>query len=75
MITGGIGRKNQFKENEFITNTEYQKVCKTTKKTASRDLAELVKLGLLVRRGITGKGTRYYLAVTKETKGDKGDMN
>jgi len=64
-----------FKENEFITNTEYQKVCKTTKKTASRDLAELVKLGLLVRKGITGKGTRYCLAATKETKGDKGDMN
>lgn len=62
------------KENEFITNTKYQKVCGTTKKTASRDLAELVTLGILMRRGVTGKGTSYYLATSKGTKGDKGVM-
>ncbi len=59
--------------NEFITNTEYQELCLTTKKTATRDLTELVKLDLLVKRGITGKGTKYSLSVAKGTKGDKGD--
>jgi predicted HTH transcriptional regulator len=48
---------------EFITpkllNTEYQKAFAVSKPTASRDLDELVQLGLFSRAGRTGRGTYY----------------
>jgi ATP-dependent DNA helicase RecG len=44
-----------------ITNTEYQELTGVSKTTASRELAALVKMQLLAKRGITGKGTYYAL--------------
>ena len=49
------------KEKGQITNKEYQEVCATSNRTASRDLVHLVSAGLLEQIGITGKGTVYIL--------------
>ena len=54
------------KEKGRITNKEYQELVNTTKKTASRDLVDLVEKDVFDQVGITGKGTYYLL---KETKG------
>ena len=45
-----------------ITNTEYQNAMGVAKRTAHRDLADLVEKGVLVQVGVTGKGTFYALA-------------
>lgn len=45
-----------------ITNTEYQNAMGVAKRTAHRDLADLVEKGALVQVGVTGKGTFYALA-------------
>jgi len=55
------------KEKGKITNKEYQELVDTTKKTASRDLVDLVGKDIFNQTGTTGKGTFYTL------KGDKGD--
>jgi ATP-dependent DNA helicase RecG len=55
------------KENGKITNKKYQQIANTTKKTASRDLMDLVEKGIFQQIGTTGKGTFYTLK--KETKG------
>jgi len=44
-----------------IGNTEYQKLLGVAKRTAHRDLAELVAKGILKKLGTTGKGTSYVL--------------
>ena len=44
-----------------ITNSEVQKLTGATRKTASRDLDELVELNLLERKG-KGRGTHYVEA-------------
>ena len=44
-----------------ITNTEYQAAFDVAKRTAHRDLADLVKKGLVTMVGSTGKGTYYVL--------------
>ncbi len=44
-----------------ITNEEYQKTGNTTKKTATRDLQDLIKRGIFIRTGRTGKGVYYTL--------------
>ena len=49
------------KEKEKITNKEYQEICDTSERTASRDLAELVSLKIFKQIGTTGKGTAYAL--------------
>jgi ATP-dependent DNA helicase RecG len=54
------------KEKGQITNKEYQEVCSTSNRTASRDLVNLVSLGLLEQIGITGKGTVYILRRHKD---------
>ena len=54
------------KEKGKITNKEYQKLANVIKKTASRDLADLVKKEVFDQIGTTGKGTFYIL---KEAKG------
>ncbi len=54
------------KEKGRITNKEYQELVNTTKKTASRDLVDLVEKDVFDQVGTTGKGTYYLL---KETKG------
>ncbi len=55
-----------------IGNSEYQTVTGTTKKTASRDLEDLVAKGVLTRAGTTGRGTHYVLARKGDRKGTKG---
>ena len=51
-----------FQSAETLSNAQYQELSKTSKRTATRDLAELVDKGLLVRDGTRGKGTKYRLA-------------
>jgi ATP-dependent DNA helicase RecG len=63
---GAIG---YLRRNDRITNTEYQEINRTTKKTATRDLQELVGLGILIKSGRTGRGVYYSLNPTY--KGDK----
>jgi ATP-dependent DNA helicase RecG len=43
-----------------ITRAEYEQINQTPKRTAARDLAELVKRGVLIRHG-SGKDSRYAL--------------
>ena len=45
-----------------VTNTEVQQLLGVSKRTAHRDLAELVDKGVLRQVGKTGKGTHYVLA-------------
>ena len=55
-----------------ITNTEYQSLLNVSKKTASRELTELLKKSVLKRKGKTGKGTYYTLRGHKGvTKGSQ----
>jgi ATP-dependent DNA helicase RecG len=56
------------KEKGQITNKEYQEVCATSNRTASRDLADLVSSGLFNQVGITGKGTVYIISYYKDAK-------
>jgi ATP-dependent DNA helicase RecG len=58
------------KEKGKITNKEYQEISNTIKRTASRDLAELVSLKILEQIGTTGKGTEYVLSGALSEKGD-----
>ena len=65
------------RRNERITNMVYREINKTTKKTATRDLQELVRSGILIKSGRTGRGVYYRLNPTY--KGDirrhKGTRN
>ncbi len=56
-----------------ISNTQYQKEFSVAKRTASRDLNELVRKGVLEKIGTTGKGVQYRLA-KGAIKGPKGPM-
>jgi ATP-dependent DNA helicase RecG len=49
--------------NGAISNSEYQRLTGAEKRTASRDLSDLTRRGLLERVGATGRGTRYRLKV------------
>jgi len=49
------------KEKGRITNKEYRKICSTSERTATRDLADLVSQEIFEQIGITGKGTSYTL--------------
>ena len=51
-----------------ISNSEYQELTGAIKKTATRDLDDLVSKGVLVKIGRTGRGT-YYVLPRKGTKG------
>jgi len=55
------------KERGKITNKEYQKLVGVIKKTASRDLVDLVGEEIFSQSGVTGKGTFYVLKGTKGT--------
>ncbi len=59
------------KEKGRITNKEYQELVNTTKKTATRDMIDLVEKEVLDQVGITGKGTYYVL---RSQRGHKGDI-
>jgi ATP-dependent DNA helicase RecG len=58
-----------------VTNSAYQSLTGTSKRTASRDLEALVRMGLLEQIGETGKGTHYILKGTQrgQTR-HKGDI-
>jgi ATP-dependent DNA helicase RecG len=58
------------KEQGCISNREYQGLVGVSKRTASRDLDNLVQMGILERVGETGKGTRYVLKGSE--RGPKG---
>jgi ATP-dependent DNA helicase RecG len=62
------------RRNERITNKEYQEINETTKKTATRDLQEMVGLGILIKSGRTGRGVYYILNPTYkgDIRGHKG---
>lgn len=49
------------REKGKITNSEYQVINKTIKKTATRDLLDLVKREIFIKKGRTGKGVYYIL--------------
>ena len=59
------------KDKGKINNKEYQELINTTKKTASRDMMDLVVKGILEQIGTTGKGTYYIL---RGQRGHKGDI-
>lgn len=50
------------KQNGFITNSIYQKVCEATTKTAFRDLEQLILLGVFSKAGLK-KSTKYSLKI------------
>jgi ATP-dependent DNA helicase RecG len=60
------------KENGQITNNDYQKMSGVSKATATRDLMDLLKRGILERFGVTGRGTAYHLSGKGLIKGSKG---
>jgi ATP-dependent DNA helicase RecG len=53
--------------NAKITNTQYQDLTKSTKKTATRDLNDLIDKKLINKKGTTGKGTHYIIGDIKGT--------
>jgi ATP-dependent DNA helicase RecG len=55
------------KNNESITNKQYQELFNVSKRTASYDLQLLLEKGLIAKVGSTGRGTRYILQ-----RGNKG---
>jgi predicted HTH transcriptional regulator len=59
------------KTNARINNAEFQDILGVAKRTAHRDLTELVRKGILARVGTTGKGT-YYVLAKRAIKGPKG---
>jgi len=48
------------KDNKFITNSIYQEICKTSERTAFRDLEQMINQQILVKIG-EKKGTKYSL--------------
>ena len=55
-----------------IGNVQYQRLTGSIKKTASRDLDDLVQRGIFSKVGTTGRGTYYCLARKGDIKGTKG---
>lgn len=53
---------NFLKINERITNSLYQFTFSASKRTASRDLDEMIAKGIIEKVGTTGKGVYYLLA-------------
>lgn len=51
-----------------ITNQKYQTLCKTSNRTATRDLTELTSLKIFQQIGTTGKGTKYVLRSHTDAK-------
>jgi ATP-dependent DNA helicase RecG len=60
------------REKGRIGNVEYQQFTGAIKKTASRDLDDLVRKRVLLKFGTTGRGTYYRLASKGDIKGTKG---
>ena len=62
---------SHIKTEGFITNTSYQKLVGVAKRTAHRDLVEMVNKEVLEKQGTTGKGVSYRLR-KGAIKGPKG---
>ncbi len=60
------------KTSKRLSNLDYQKTFSVSKPTASRDLEDMVRKGVLKKVGTTGKGTYYILDRKGLTKGSKG---
>lgn len=60
------------KTSERLSNLDYQKAFGVSKPTASRDLEDMLRKGILEKIGTTGKGTYYVLSRKGLTKGSKG---
>lgn len=56
------------KENGKITNKIFQELTNSSERTATRDLKQLVNIGLFEQIGSTGKGTSYILRSHKAAK-------
>jgi len=54
-----------------ITNKKYQEINNVSKRTATNDLAELVRLNIFLQVGTTGKGTKYVLNMNPQ-RGKRG---
>lgn len=52
-----------------ISNTEYQRVANSIKKTATRDLSDLKEKGIIEQRGYRGPGVYYVLAKRRDIMG------
>ena len=59
--TNQVNAVMYLKAKNEITNTEYQRLNGVSKPTASRELSDLVKKGIIERLGRTGRGTLYIL--------------
>jgi len=59
------------KKSGRISNTEHQKLTGVSRPTATRDLDEMTKKGILKKVGTTGKGTHYVLLKKRITKDSK----
>ena len=60
------------KQHRRISNPEYQEIATTTRKTATRDLSDLVSKGIVEQRGTRGPGVHYILATNRDKMGTKG---
>jgi ATP-dependent DNA helicase RecG len=63
---------DHIKKRGQITNNEYKEMAKVSKATATRDLMELSKKGIIEKTGVTGRGTIYHLKGKGLIKGSKG---
>jgi len=61
------------KQHGSIGNKEYQELTGVKERMATLDLGDLAKKGVLVRTGVTGRGTRY--AATKAQKAQESRNN
>lgn len=59
---------------ERISNQQYQELFSVSKPTATRDLDVLARKNVLLKIGVTGKGTHYTLMHKGLTKGSKGSL-
>ncbi len=57
------------KMNHRISNPEYQKLTRAIKKTATRDLSDLKKMGIVKQVGSRGPGVHYVLAKNRDIIG------
>ncbi len=68
LTEGQVKVLNRMLDGDFedgINTSQYHKVAKVSKPTASRHLAMLVELGCLVKTGAGGRSTRYVLGELK----------
>lgn len=66
---------NYLKAYGSINNAKYQELTNTAKRTATRDLGELVEKNLIEKSGNTGKGTSYQLKGQSVPKKEAFDIS